>query len=83
MWDVLNGEINIFVVGVGIGGMFMGIVFYLKEKNIDIKIVIVELEGFILNGGKVGLYEIEGIGLEFIFLFLKIFYFDEIYMIFD
>ncbi len=52
LWSALNGEINIFVAGAGTGGTFMGTASYLKEKNVDIKTVIVEPEGSILNGGK-------------------------------
>ena len=83
LWQALNGEINIFVAGAGTGGTFMGTASYLKEKNIDIKTVIVEPEGSILNGGKAGSHETEGIGLEFIPPFLKTSYFDEIHTISD
>ena len=83
LWDALNGEINIFVAGAGTGGTFMGTASYLKEKNIDIKTVIGEPEGSILNGGKAGSHETEGIGLEFIPPFLKTSYFDEIHTISD
>ncbi len=60
-----------------------GTASYLKEKNVDIKTVIVEPEGSILNGGKAGSHETEGIGLEFIPPFLKTSYFDEIHTISD
>ena len=65
LWSALNGEINIFVAGAGTGGTFMGTASYLKEKY-RYKTVIVEPEGSILNGGKAGSHETEGIGLEFI-----------------
>lgn len=72
-----------FVVGVGIGGIFMGIVKFLKEKNFFLKVVIVESEGLILNGGKFGFYLIEGIGMEFIFDYMDWFYFNVIYIVED
>lgn len=83
LWELLNGHIDIFVAGAGTGGTFMGTAAYLKEKNEQIKTVIVEPEGSILNGGEAGPHETEGIGLEFIPLFLDKSYFDEIHTITD
>lgn len=83
IWEVFDGNIYMFVVGVGLGGIFVGIVFFLKEKNLVVKIVIVELEGFILNGGELYVYKIEGIGMEFIFDYMNESYFDEIYIVID
>ncbi|PEF72307.1 cysteine synthase [Bacillus pseudomycoides] len=83
LWEALDGEINIFVAGAGTGGTFMGTASYLKEQNCEIKTVIVEPEGSILNGGEAGSHETEGIGLEFIPPFLKLSYFDKIHTISD
>lgn len=83
LWNELDGNIDIFVAGAGTGGTFMGTASYLKEKNSAIKTIIVEPEGSILNGGKAGSHETEGIGLEFIPPFLKATYFDDIYTITD
>ena len=63
LWSALNGEINIFVAGAGTGGTFMGTASYLKEKY-RYKTVIVEPEGSILNGGKAGSHETEGLALN-------------------
>ncbi|WP_410983582.1 O-acetylserine dependent cystathionine beta-synthase [Bacillus cereus] len=83
LWEALDGEINIFVAGAGTGGTFMGTASYLKEQNREIKTVIVEPEGSILNGGEAGSHETEGIGLEFIPPFLNPSYFDAIHTISD
>ena len=44
----------------------MGTARFLKEKNPNIKTVIVEPEGSILNGGEPGPHKTEGIGMEFL-----------------
>lgn len=66
IWDQLDGEIDVFVAGAGSAGTFVGIAKYLKEKNPQIRNVIVEPEGSILGGGEPGPHKTEGIGLEFI-----------------
>lgn len=81
--EYLNGEIDIFIAGAGSGGTFAGAAKYFKEKDETIKTVIVEPEGSILNGGKPGPHQTEGIGLEFIPPFLDEKYFDGIYTISD
>ncbi|PHA00881.1 cysteine synthase [Bacillus pseudomycoides] len=83
LWEALDGNIDIFVAGAGTGGTFMGTASYLKEQNQQIKTVIVEPEGSILNGGEAGSHETEGIGLEFIPPFLNPTYFDAIHTISD
>jgi O-acetylserine dependent cystathionine beta-synthase len=83
LWDQLDGDIDIFVAGAGSGGTFMGTARYLKEQNKEIKTVIVEPEGSILNGGKTGPHKTEGIGMEFIPPFMDSSYFDAIHTIPD
>ncbi|MFD0768109.1 O-acetylserine dependent cystathionine beta-synthase [Bacillus sp. CGMCC 1.60114] len=83
LWEALDGNINIFVAGAGTGGTFMGTASYLKEQSQQIKTVIVEPEGSILNGGEAGSHETEGIGLEFIPPFLDPSYFDAVHTISD
>ena len=83
LWEALDGHIDIFVAGAGTGGTFMGTASYLKEQNQQVKTVIVEPEGSILNGGEAGSHETEGIGLEFIPSFLNPTYFDAIHTISD
>lgn len=83
LWEQLEGKINVFVAGAGSGGTFMGVARYLKEKNPDIKTVIVEPEGSILNGGETGPHKVEGIGMEFLPPYMDRSFFNEIYTIDD
>lgn len=83
IWRDLQGDITTFVAGAGSGGTFTGTANYLKEKNAAIKTVIVEPEGSILNGGKPGPHDTEGIGMEFIPDFVNQAYFDAIHTITD
>ncbi len=83
IWEDLDGKINVFVAGAGSGGTFMGTTNYLKEQNKDIKAVIVEPEGSIINGGASGPHKTEGIGMEFLPEFMNQNFFDAIYTISD
>lgn len=67
----LGPEITSFVAGIGSGGTFSGVGRYLQEQHPQIRLVGVEPEGSILNGGASHGHEIEGIGVEFIPEFLK------------
>lgn len=66
----LGEKISSFVAGIGSGGTFSGVARYLLEKNPAIRLIGVEPEGSILNGGESHGHEIEGIGVEFIPEFL-------------
>ena len=67
IWDDMNGEIDVFVAGVGSGGSLQGIGKFLKEKNPDVKIVAVEPKNSAaLLGREPGLHQIQGIGDGFI-----------------
>lgn len=83
IWDQMEGNIHVFVAGAGSGGTFMGTARYLKEQNPQIKTVIVEPEGSILNGGEPGPHKTEGIGMEFLPGFMDPAYFDAIHTILD
>lgn len=71
LWDELGNNLHSFVAGIGSGGTFAGTSAYLKEQNENIRLIGVEPEGSILNGGLPGSHKIEGIGVEFIPPFLS------------
>ena len=83
MWKQLDGNIDVFVAGAGTGGTFMGTAKFLKEKNANVKTVIVEPEGSILNGGESGPHKTEGIGMEFLPGYMDKTYFDAIHTVLD
>ena len=83
IWEQMDGKIDVFVAGAGSGGTFMGAARYLKEQNANIKTVIVEPEGSILNGGESGPHKTEGIGMEFLPPFMDTSYFNAIHTITD
>jgi cysteine synthase A len=67
IWQDTNGEISIFLAGVGSGGTLQGIGKFLKEKNQSIKIVAVEPKNSAaLLGREPGLHHIQGIGDGFV-----------------
>lgn len=83
IYEALDGKVHIFIAGAGSGGTFMGTSRYLKERNEQIKCVIVEPEGSILNGGVPRAHRTEGIGMEFVPTFMDESYFDGMYTISD
>jgi len=67
IWRDTEGEINIFLAGVGSGGTLQGIGRFLKEKKPSIKIVAVEPKNCAaLLGREPGLHHIQGIGDGFV-----------------
>lgn len=67
IWNDMDGQIDIFVAGVGTGGTISGVGRYLKEKNPDIRIIAVEPAGSpLLSGGQAGPHGLQGIGANFV-----------------
>ena len=67
IWADTDGDVDIFVAGVGTGGTITGVGRYLKEKNPAIRIVAVEpADSPLLSGGKAGPHGLQGIGANFV-----------------
>ena len=79
IWEDTEGEVDIFVAGVGTGGTITGTGRYLKGKKPNLKVVAVEPEASpLLSGGKAGPHPLQGIGANFVPSILDTGIYDEI-----
>ncbi len=79
IWNDTNGNIDVFVAGVGTGGTITGVGEFLKSQNQNIKIIAVEpKDSPVLSGGQHNPHKIQGIGAGFVPPVLNTAVYDEI-----
>ncbi len=79
IYEDSDGNVDVFVAGVGTGGTLSGVGKYLKEKNAEVKVVAVEPETSpVLTKGVGGSHKIQGIGAGFVPATLDTSVYDEV-----
>lgn len=82
IWKDTDGQVDIFIAGVGTGGTITGVGEILKKKKPRVQIIAVEpFDSPVLSGGAKGAHKIQGIGAGFIPEILNINVIDEIYKV--
>lgn len=84
IWEDSDGQVDIFVAGVGTGGTVTGTGEYLKAQNGSIRVVAVEpASSPVLSGGKAGSHGLQGIGAGFVPEVLNTDVYDEVIAVED
>ena len=82
IWEDTDGNVDIFVAGVGTGGTVTGIGTFLKSKNPKVQVVAVEpTDSPVLSGGKPGPHKLQGIGAGFVPSILNTEIYDEVFQV--
>ena len=84
IWEATDGQVDIFVAGVGTGGTVSGTGAYLKRMNPDVQVVAVEPAASpVLSEGRAGAHKIQGIGAGFVPDTLDTAVYDEVITVAD
>lgn len=82
IWEDLDGNVDVFIAGVGTGGTLSGVGKYLKSKNPNVKIIAVEPAASpVLSKGVAGPHKIQGIGAGFVPKTLDTSIYDEVFTV--